>query len=67
MFYEPGAHAIRSDTRYVLIAVRIQLFDPYDAKEVALVNALQDQLALEAGSAEPFLDAAIGTPKRSRR
>jgi hypothetical protein len=54
VFYEPGAHAIRSDTRYVLVAVRIQIFDPNDAKEVALVNALQDQLALEAGSAEPF-------------
>jgi len=54
VFYEPGAHAITSDTKYVVVAVRIQLFDPNDAEEVALVNALQDQLAIEAGSADPL-------------
>ena len=55
VFYDPGAHAIKSDTRYVLVAVRIQLFHPDDAKEVAEVNALQDQLRVEAASAEPFV------------
>jgi hypothetical protein len=55
VFYEPGNHAIPADTRYVLAAVRIQIFDPKDPKEVALVNALQDQLEIEAGSADPFV------------
>ena len=54
VFYEPGKHVIKSDTRYVLVAVRIQIFNPGDAAEVALVNALQDKLVLQAGSAEPF-------------
>ena len=54
VFYEPGAHRIECDTRYALVVVRIQLFDPNDAAEVARVNALQDQLAVEAGSAEPM-------------
>ena len=34
--------------------MRIQVFDPKDPAEVALVNALQDRLVLEAGSAEPL-------------
>jgi hypothetical protein len=54
VFYEPGPHPIRSDTKYVLVAVRIQVFDPKDLAEVALVNALQDQLVLETGSADPM-------------
>jgi len=54
MFYEPGVHAIKSDTKYVLAVVRIQLFDPNDPAEVAEVNALQDQLVIQAGSADPM-------------
>ena len=54
VFYEPGAHPIKSDTKYVLLVVRIQLFNPNDSVEVALVNALQDQLVIEAGSADPM-------------
>jgi hypothetical protein len=53
VFYEPGKHAIKSDTKHVLVAVRIQVLDPKDRAEVALVNALQDQIVVEAGSAEP--------------
>ena len=34
--------------------MRIQVFDPKDPAEVALVNGLQDSLVLEAGSAEPL-------------
>jgi hypothetical protein len=30
VFYEPGSHPIRSDTRYAVVAVRIQVFDPRD-------------------------------------
>ena len=54
VFYEPGTHVIKSDTRYAVVAVRIQVFDPRDPAEVALVNGLQDQLALSAGSADPL-------------
>ena len=54
VFYEPGAHPIRSDTRYAVVAVRIQIFNPRDPAEVALVNGLQDQLAVSAGSADPL-------------
>jgi hypothetical protein len=54
VFYEPGPHPIRSDTRYVLVAVRIQVFDPKDRAEVALVNGLQDQVVVSAGSEDPL-------------
>ena len=53
-FYEAGTHRIESDTRYAAVVVRIQVFDPKDPAEVELVNALQDRLVLEAGSAEPL-------------
>ncbi len=55
VFYDAGKHPIKSDTRYALVAVRIQLFHPDDPKEVAEVNALQDRLVVEAASAEPFV------------
>jgi hypothetical protein len=55
VFYEPGTHPIPSDTKYALVAVRIQLFDPANSKEIALVNALQDELKIEAGSDDPFV------------
>ena len=54
VFYEPGPHPIRSDTRYAAVLIRIQIIDPRDSTEVALVNGLQDQLAVSAGSAEPL-------------
>jgi hypothetical protein len=54
VFYDAGKHSIKSDTRYVLVAVRIQLFHSDDPKEVAEVNALQDQLVVNAASGEPF-------------
>jgi hypothetical protein len=54
VFYEPGPHAVKSETRYALVAVRIQIFDPRDPAEVALVNGLQDRLAVSAGSADPL-------------
>ena len=54
VFYEPGPHPIPGDTKYVCLAVRIQVFDPRDPAEVALVNALQDQLVVSTGSADPL-------------
>lgn len=54
VFYEPGIHEIPDDTKYVLVAVRIQLFNPDDPAEIALVNALQDQVVISATSADPL-------------
>jgi hypothetical protein len=53
IFHEAGDHQLRMDefdTRYVLLAVRI-LADPDDPADVTAANALQDQLAVRAGSA----------------
>jgi hypothetical protein len=51
-FYEPGKHALPHDTKYVLVAVRTQLFNPKDPTEVTLVNTIQDQVVIAAGSAD---------------
>ena len=42
------------DTGYVLLAARV-LVDPANEQDVAIVNALQDKLGLEARSARPFV------------
>ena len=54
VIYEPGRHALPRDTKYLFVALRIQLFDPSDPEEIKLVNNLQDQFVIEAGSADPF-------------
>lgn len=56
IFHEPGAHDLTMaefGTPHVLVAART-LVDPADTADVAAVNALQDQLGLSAGSAQPF-------------
>jgi hypothetical protein len=56
IFHTPGRHALsleEFDTPWVTVAARI-LVDPADPDDVADVNALQDQLAVEAGSSTPF-------------
>lgn len=52
--YEPGVYALPQDTKYVLVAIRTQIFNPKDQAEVALVNAIQDQLVIQAGGADPM-------------
>jgi hypothetical protein len=54
VIYEPGTHPLPRDTKYLGVLVRIQLLNPTDPQDVALVNRLQDQFAVEAGSADPF-------------
>jgi len=54
VIYEPGTHELPRDTKYLGVLVRIQLLKPTDPEEVALVTRLQDQLVIEAGSADPF-------------
>jgi hypothetical protein len=54
VFYTPGTHKIPADTKYVALVQRIQLMDPADPKDVALVNDLQKRIKIEAASADPF-------------
>jgi hypothetical protein len=56
VLHEPGKHDLSLEevgTPYVLVAARI-LIDPADPGDVAAVNALQDQLRVDAVSAQPF-------------
>ena len=57
VFHEPGRYDLtvgHFGTPHVLAAARM-LVDPDDAGDVAAVNALQDGLILEPGSARPFV------------
>jgi hypothetical protein len=53
VIYTSGTHDLPTDTKYLGIGVRIQVFDPEDANEVTLVNQLQDRFIIEAGSSDP--------------
>lgn len=54
VIYEPGTHPLPQDSRYIGVGVRIQVFNPADPDEIALINNLQDRFAIGASSAEPF-------------
>ena len=54
VIYDSGTHELPNDTQYLGVGVRVQVFDPDDEDEVALVNRLQDQLVIHAGSAVEF-------------
>jgi len=54
VIYTPGTHELPRDTQYLGVGVRIQLFNPNDPDEIALVNQLQDQFVINANSAEPL-------------
>lgn len=57
VIHEPGEHRLDADelgSRYVVIAVRV-LVDPDDDADVAAVNAVQDALAVDVASADPFV------------
>jgi hypothetical protein len=56
ILHEPGEHLLtveEFDTPWVAVAVRI-LADPADKDDVAAVNALQDQFAINANSSNPL-------------
>jgi hypothetical protein len=64
IFHDAGEHRLTIDhfeTAHVLVAVRI-LVDPTDPDDVHAVTALQDQLAITAQSAEPYVSADYDTP-----
>lgn len=54
VFYTPGPHRIKAETRHVALAVRIEVKNPDDPKEIALINSLQDKFRIEATSADPL-------------
>jgi hypothetical protein len=54
VIYGSGTHELPSDTKYLGVGIRIQVFNPTDADEVALVNKLQDQFIIKAKSADPL-------------
>jgi hypothetical protein len=56
VIHEAGTHALTVEEHgsdYVVVAIRI-LVDPNDDADLAAVNALQDQVSIEAGAARPF-------------
>lgn len=54
VIYTAGTHDLPRDTKYLGVGVRIQVINPRDAAEIALVNKLQDQFIIKAGSADPL-------------
>ena len=65
ILHEPGTHELtvdEFDTDYVLVAART-LVDPNDPADVAEVNGLQDQMRLEAASAQAFVSPTTTRPR----
>lgn len=63
IFHDPGEHRLtidRFDTDHVVVAVRI-LVDPTNDEDVRAVAVLQNQLAINAQSAEPYVSPAYDT------
>jgi hypothetical protein len=54
VIYTAGTHQLPKDTKYLALGVRIQVFNPKDANEIALVNKLQDQFVIKANIADPL-------------
>jgi len=53
--YDPGEHPLPVGKGHVAAIVRIQVYNPNDPMEIALVNSWQDKPAVHANSAEPFV------------
>ena len=54
VIYNSGTHELPRDTKYLGVGVRIQVFNPKDEDEIALINKLQDQFVIKANSADPL-------------
>jgi len=54
VIYTPGKHILPHDTKYMFMAIRIQIFNPKDTAEIAMVNKLKDQFIIESNSADEF-------------
>ena len=56
VIYSAGTHALPQDTKYLALGIRIQVLNPQDPEEIALINQLQDQFVIKANSADPVPD-----------
>ncbi|MGV6849654.1 MAG: DUF1254 domain-containing protein [Marinibacterium sp.] len=56
VIYTSGVHELPRDTKYIGVALRIQVFDPHDSDELAMVHDLQDKFVITASSADPLPD-----------
>lgn len=54
VIYTSGTHELPGDTKYLGLVVRIQVFNPKDENEIALINELQDQFIIKGNSADPL-------------
>ena len=54
VIYTAGRHELPRDTQYLGVGIRIQVINPHDKEEIALVNELQDRFIINAGSANPI-------------
>jgi hypothetical protein len=54
VIYTSGTHELPRDTKYLGVGVRIQVFNPKDSDEIALLHKLQDQFIITANSADPL-------------
>ncbi len=50
VIYKSGTHKLPQDTKYLIMGVRIKVFNPKDKGEIALINKLQDQFIIKADS-----------------
>jgi hypothetical protein len=56
VIYTPGKHELPNDTKYMFMAIRIQVYNSNDTAEVAMVNRLKDQFIIESNSAQEFAE-----------
>jgi hypothetical protein len=56
VFYKPGTYDIPGDTKYVTLVQRIEVMDPNDQADIALVNEMQNKFTIEASSHDLFPD-----------
>ncbi|MFO7695317.1 MAG: DUF1214 domain-containing protein [Vicinamibacterales bacterium] len=54
VIYTAGTHELSRDTKHLGVGIRIQVVNPKDTAEIALVNTLQDQFIIKAGRADPL-------------
>ena len=54
IIHEPGSHQVMGDTRFLYIIVRIQVKNPFDPKEISMINTLQDKFIVTSETNEEF-------------
>ena len=63
VIYDSGTHELPRDTQYLGVGVRIQVFDPKDEDEIALVNKLQDQFVIQREQRRTAAGVRVGRPR----